>query len=83
MLDFSESFKVAKMSQVLGMLLEIPNITLTNSQAEHLVEWLYAAFKTSNEVILSDILNCMAISMHLKEVKLAKVICSESFSLSY
>lgn len=54
--------------------MEIPNVSLTNQQAEQLVEWLQVAFLGSNDVILSDILNCLAVAVHLKEVKMAKVI---------
>lgn len=61
------------MSQILEMLLEIPNISLTNSQAEQLVEWLLVSIKGSNDVILSDILNCLAAAVQLREVKMTKV----------
>lgn len=74
MLNHNESFKMAKLSQILEMLMEIPNVSLTNQQAEQLVEWLQVAFLGSNDVILSDILNCLAVAVHLKEVKMAKVI---------
>ena len=76
MVQSNESFRVAKVCQILEQVLQLPNIALSSAEADQLINWLICSLEHSEELILLDILNCLAAAVHLKEMKQAKVYIS-------
>ena len=71
--NHNESFKVAKVSQVVEHVAQLPNMSLTISASEQLLSWISQSLNQSDDLIVTDILNCLAAVVMIKEVKLAKV----------
>lgn len=69
-----DSFKVAKVCQIWDHTLKLPNITVPGPTVDLFLEWYHKCLLHSNEVILLDIMNCLASAVVLKEVKQSKVI---------
>lgn len=69
----SELLRVAKVCQIWEQVLQLPNITLAGTEIEQFINWFSCAFKCCDELILVDLLNCLASAVLLKEVKQAKV----------
>lgn len=75
MVKSEETFKVAKVCQIWEQILQFPDITLTTSVSENLVDWFCLIMELEcNQLIMTDILSCLAVAIHLKEIKQTKVV---------
>ena len=79
MANHDESFRVSKICQIWEHILQLPNISLSASVSEQLVNWIEEVLRHSNQLVLTDILSCLAVAVTLKEIKQAKV--SQNYQL--
>jgi len=64
---------VAKVAHVWSYVSQLPSVTLTISTSEQLLNWISKSLGEADDLVLIDILNCLAAIVLIKEVKLAKV----------
>ena len=79
MANHDESFRVSKICQIWEHILQLPNISLSASVSEQLVNWIEEVLRHSNQLVLTDILSCLAVAVTLKEIKQDKV--SQNYQL--